>query len=168
MKRSVGLAAASLVGALALAACGSSSGSKGGGASTTSTTKASTTSSTSAAGATATLQLADTSLTKVVAGSDGKVLYLYKPDGTAEVSTVPAAILKAWPPAVVTTTPTVGAGLDKSLVSIGTQPNGQKWVRYNGHLLYVFTGAAAPGDINGNGLGGVWYAVTAAGDAVAS
>ena len=98
MKRSVGLAAASLVGALALAACGSSSGSKGGGASTTSTTKSSSTSSTSGASATATLQLADTSLTKVIAGSDGKVLYLYKPDGTAEASTVPAAILKAWPP----------------------------------------------------------------------
>ena len=37
-----------------------------------------------------TLQLVDTSLGKVIAGADGKVLYLYKPDGTAEVSTVPA------------------------------------------------------------------------------
>ena len=53
-------------------------------------------------------------------------------------------------------------------MSTGTQPNGTKWVRYNGHLLYGFTGDAAPGDINGNGIGGIWYAVTAAGDAVAS
>jgi len=168
MKRKVRLAAVGLVGALALAACGSSGGSKSGGASTSSTTKSSTTSSTAAAGATITLQLVDTSLTKVIAGSDGKVLYLYKPDGQAQVSTVPAAILGAWPPVKATATPTVGAGLDKSLVSTGTQPNGEKWVRYNGHLLYGFTGDAAPGDINGNGLGGVWYAVTAAGDAVAS
>lgn len=169
MKRNVRLVAASLIGAVALVACGSSSGSKGGSAAdTSSTTKSSATSSTSAPGAEDTLQLVDTSLTKVIAGADGKVLYLYKPDGDAEVSTVPAGILGAWPPVVVKTAPTVGAGLDQSLVSTGTQPNGMKWVRYNGHLLYGFTGDAAPGDINGNGAANVWYAVTAAGDAVAS
>ena len=110
----------------------------------------------------------DTSLGKVIAGADGKVLYLYTPDGDAEVSTVPAGILGIWPPVVAKTAPTVGTGLDQSLVSTGTQPSGMKWVRYNGHLLYGFTGDAAPGDINGNGAGGIWYAVTAAGAAVAS
>jgi predicted lipoprotein with Yx(FWY)xxD motif len=169
MKRNVRLVAVSLIGALALVACGSSSGSKSDDAAdTTSTTEPAATSSTSAPGAEDTLQLVDTSLTKVIAGADGKVLYLYKPDGAAEASTVPAGILGAWPPVVVKTAPTVGAGLEQSLVSTGTQPNGMKWVRYNGHLLYGFTGDAAPGDINGNGVGGVWYAVTAAGDAVAS
>ena len=97
------------------------------------------------------------------------MLYLYKPDGTAEVSTVPAG-----DPRRVA----AGGGEDRadrrhrprpeSIVSTGTQPNGMKWVRYNGHLLYGFTGDAAPGDTNGNGVGGIWYAVTAAGDAVAS
>jgi|1185.fasta_scaffold532943_2 predicted lipoprotein with Yx(FWY)xxD motif len=169
MKRNVWLAAASLIGLVTLTACGSSGGSKSdSGADTTSTTKSAETSSTTAAGAEDTLQLVDTSLGKVIAGADGKVLYLYKPDGTAEVSTVPAGILGAWPPVVVKTAPTVGTGLDQSLVSAGAQPNGMKWVRYNDHLLYGFTGDAAPGDINGNGVGGIWYAVTAAGDAVAS
>jgi len=153
-------------GALTLTACGSSGGSTGASSgSTTTTTEASTSTST---GEQATLRVADTSLGKVVAGADGKVLYLYKPDGTAEVSTVSEGLLGAWPPVVVTTTPTVGTGLDASLVSTGTQPDGAKWVRYNGHLLYGFTGDAAPGDTNGNGLGGVWFAVTTAGDPVGS
>jgi len=169
MKRNVWLVAASLIGVVALTACGSSGGSKSdSGADTTSTTKSEATSSTSAPGAENTLQLVDTSLGKVIAGADGKVLYLYKPDGTAEVRTVPAGILGAWPPVVVKTAPTAGTGLDQSLVSTGTQPNGMKWVRYNDHLLYGFTGDAAPGDTNGNGVGGIWFAVTAAGDAVAS
>jgi len=158
-----------VIGILALAACGSSGGSKSGGsADTSSTTKSTTTSSTAAAGAKVTLQLVDTSLGKVIAGADGKVLYLYKPDGTAEQSTVPSAILGAWPPVVVTSAPTVGTGLEQSKVSTGAQADGAKWVRYNDHLLYGFTGDAAPGDTNGNGIGGIWFAVTAAGDAVAA
>jgi predicted lipoprotein with Yx(FWY)xxD motif len=169
MLRSTRSVAVIVIGVAALAACGSSSGSKsGGGADTSSTTKSDATSSTTAPGAADTLQLVDTSLGKVIAGADGKVLYLYKPDGTAEQSTVPAGILGAWPPVVVKTAPTVGAGLDQSKVSAAAQSNGMKWVRYNGHLLYGFTGDASPGDTNGNGIGSVWYAVTAAGDAVGS
>jgi predicted lipoprotein with Yx(FWY)xxD motif len=169
MNRKVGMVATIVVGAVALVACGSSGGSKSdSGADTTSTTKSADTSSTTAPGAKATLQLVDTSLGKVVAGADGKVLYLYKPDGTSEQSTVPAGILAIWPPLVAKTAPTVGTGLQQSLVSTGTQPSGAKWVRYNGHLLYGFTSDAAPGDTNGNGLGNVWYAVTADGNAVGS
>src|SRR6478735_2900654 len=170
MKRNVRVAVAALIGVIAFAACGSS-GSKGGAnkeADTTSTTAASATSSTTAPGAKDTLQLVDTSLGKVIAGADGKVLYLYTPDGTAAVSTVPAAVLQAWPPVVVKAAPTVGTGLDQSKVSTGTQPSGAKWVRYNGHLLYGFTGDASPGDINGNGISGVWHAVNASGDAIMS
>ena len=170
MPRNVRLTLVALVGVAALAACGSS-GSKsgaGGEADTSSTTRSSDTSSTTAPGAKPTLQLVDTSIGKVVAGADGKVLYLYQPDGGAEVSTVPAGILGAWPPVVAKSAPTVGTGLEQSKVSTGTQPDGMKWVRYNDHLLYGFTGDASPGDTNGNGIGGVWHAVTAAGDAVAS
>jgi predicted lipoprotein with Yx(FWY)xxD motif len=166
MKRNVRVAVAALIGVIALAACGSSGGSTSSGngeADTTSTTAASATSSTTAPGAKDTLHLG-----KVIAGADGKVLYLYTPDGTAEVSTVPAAVLQAWPPVVVKVAPTVGTGLDASKVGTGTQPSGAKWVRYNGHLLYGFTGDASPGDINGNGISGVWHAVNASGDAIMS
>jgi predicted lipoprotein with Yx(FWY)xxD motif len=158
-----------LAGALALAACGSSGSTSGGGdvADTSSTSRpAGASSSTTAPGARPTLQLVDTSLGKVIGDAQGKVLYLYEPDGTAAVSTVPAPILQAWPPVVVKSAPTVGAGLDPAKVSTGRQPDGFTWVRYNGHLLYGFTGDAAPGDTNGNRINDVWFAVTAAGEAV--
>ena len=104
---------------------------------------------------------------KVVADSAGKVLYLYVPDGTATVSTVPAGVLTLWPPVQATAVPTLGPGLTAKS-STGAQPNGQQWVLYNGHLLYGYTGDTKAGDVNGNALGNVWYAVTAAGEPVQS
>ena len=37
-------------------------------------------------------------------------------------------------------------------------------VAYNGHLLYTFVGDKAAGDANGQGLGNIWFAVSASGD----
>ena len=160
-----------LVGVAVLAtACGSSGGSKGGGAYGSSTTKPSKSASSSTEPAPAgqtTLQLVDTALGKVVANSDGMVLYLYVPDGTSPTSKVSAALLVAWPPLKATETVTLGAGLTKKAAT-PSQSNGEKWVSYNDHLLYTFSGDAAPGDVNGNALASVWYAVTAAGEPVQS
>ncbi len=160
-----------VVGVAVLAsACGSSSGSKGGGVYGSTPTKPSKSASSSTAAAPAgqtTLQLADTTLGKVVANSKGMVLYLYVPDGTSPTSKVPAGVLAAWPPLKATESVTLGAGLTKKAAT-PEQANGEKWVSYNGHLLYTFTGDAAPGDVNGNALGDVWYAVTAAGEPVQS
>lgn len=150
--------------AVVVAACGSSGASKAGSGdgSTTSSTTSGSTDATST-----TLQLVKTTLGKVVADSDGKVLYLYVPDGTSTVSTVSAGTLAAWPPVQATGVPTLGPGLTAKS-STGAQPNGEEWVMYNGHLLYGFTGDTKAGDVTGNGLGSVWYAVTAAGEPVQS
>ena len=159
--------------AVVIAACGSSSGSsKSGGAygKNTSSTTAPATSSTSKPSTDATsttLQLETTSLGKVVADSQGKTLYMYVPDGTSTVSKVGASVLATWPPVQATGVPTLGPGLTAKSSS-GTQPNGQKWVLYNGHLLYSFVGDSKAGDVKGNGLASVWYAVTAAGEPVPS
>jgi predicted lipoprotein with Yx(FWY)xxD motif len=152
---------------VAVAACGSSGGSKGGGSSTTTRAKTSTSTAGSTDATSTTLQVEDTALGKVVADSAGKTLYEYVPDGSGTQSKVPANLLAAWPPVQATQTPTLGPGLTKK-AGTATQPNGQQWVTYNGHLLYAFTGDTKPGDVNGNGLGNVWYALTPAGDPVQS
>lgn len=151
--------------AVVFAACGSSASSKP-------TEKKAPDTSSSTAGASTdptstTLQLVDTTLGKLVADSAGKVLYLFVPDGASTESKVPAGILGAWPPVQATGVPTLGPGLTAKS-STGTQPNGEKWVMYNGHLLYGFTGDAKAGDVNGNALNDVWFAVTAAGEPVQS
>lgn len=154
--------------ALVIAACGSSGGSKGSGAYGGSTKKTTTTTAGASTDPTSTtLQLVDTKLGKVVADSAGKTLYLYVPDGTGTVSKVSAGTLGAWPPVQADGTPTVGPGLTAK-PSAAKQPNGEEWVAYNGHLLYGFTGDSKAGDVNGNALGNVWYAVTATGEPVQS
>ena len=159
--------------AVLLAAC--SSGGSGGywGSSSSSrsrygtgTTQKSTPTKSSAAGG-ATVQVGDTSLGQVLTDSAGKTLYLYaNDDGTT--SKVPAGVLAAWPPVQASGTPTVGAGLDAAKLTTAKQANGQTWVAYNGHLVYTFTGDATAGDVKGQGLANVWYAVTPQGDQLAS
>ncbi len=155
--------------AIAVAACGSSSGSAAKTPASKPSTKPASSSTTSGASdsTSTTLQLVSTPLGKVVADSAGKVLYLYVPDGTATVSTVPAGVLTLWPPVQATGVPTLGPGLTAKS-STGAQPNGQQWVLYNGHLLYGYNGDTKAGDVNGNAIGNVWYAVTAAGGPVQS
>lgn len=155
--------------AIAMTACGSSSGSVSKSPASTPSIKPASSSTTSGSTdrSSTTLQLVRTPLGKLVADSAGKVLYLYVPDGTATVSTVPAGVLTLWPPVKATQAPTLGPGLTAKS-STGAQPNGQQWVLYNGHLLYGFTGDTKAGDVNGNAIGNVWYAVTAAGEPVQS
>ena len=152
--------------AIGVAACGSSGSTARTPASTPSSKPASSTTGSSDPSST-TLALVSTPLGKVVANSAGKVLYLYVPDGTATVSTVPAGVLALWPPVQATGVPTLGPGLTAKS-STGAQPNGQQWVLYNSHLLYGYTGDTKAGDVNGNAIGNVWYAVTAAGEPVQS
>jgi predicted lipoprotein with Yx(FWY)xxD motif len=108
-----------------------------------------------------------TSLGNVLTNSAGRTLYLYKPD-TGATSQVPAGVLAAWPPLVAKGTPSAGTGLDAAKVTVATQPNGAKWVAYNGHLLYTYVGDNAAGDTTGQGLGGVWYVVSPQGNAITS
>lgn len=156
---------------LATVACGSSSGSSADKKATPDSSSAAPGSSSTTGGSpdatSTTLALVSTPLGKVVADSAGKVLYLYVPDGTSTVSKVPPPVLTVWPPVQATGVPTLGPGLTAPS-STGAQPNGQQWVLYNGHLLYGYSGDTKPGDVNGNAIGNVWYAVTAAGEPVQS
>ncbi|MGZ4675153.1 MAG: COG4315 family predicted lipoprotein [Acidimicrobiia bacterium] len=149
----------------AVAACGSSGGSKSGGSSKSTPTSKPATGSTDATSTT--LQVESTAIGKVVANSKGLTLYEFVPDGSSTTSKVPENLLSAWPPLQATQPPTLGPGLTAT-VGTATQPNGQDWVVYNGHLLYAYSGDAKAGDINGNGLGNIWYALTPAGEPVQS
>jgi hypothetical protein len=43
------------------------------------------------------------------------------------------------------------------------RPDGVTQVTYDGLLLYTFSGDSGPGQSNGQGVQGVWFAVTPAG-----
>lgn len=159
-----------VAGALALSACGSDSNSNDSKAKTPSTpastaAKTPSTPATTAAAAAATIKAGDTSLGKVAVDATGKTLYLFAND-TGTTSAVPANILTAWPPIKATGTPVAGAGIDASKLGVAMQANGENWVTYGGHVVYMFSGDSAPGDTTGQGLGNVWYVISASGDKI--
>jgi predicted lipoprotein with Yx(FWY)xxD motif len=162
-----------LAGALVISACGDDD--DNGDSQSTETSRQSSASrpspssepaTTEAAGAPATVRAGSTTqYGEVAVDADGKSLYLFAND-TGTTSAVPEGVLAAWPPIIAEGEPTAGEGIDASKLGVAEQPNGERWVTYNDHILYRFTGDTAPGDTNGQGLGMVWYLVSAEGERI--
>jgi predicted lipoprotein with Yx(FWY)xxD motif len=145
--------------ALGLAACG------GGGSGATAASAPPQT----ASGHTATVGTSNAgSLGTILVDSKGRTLYLFKKDSGTK-STCFGACASAWPPLRATGKPTVGSGAKASLVGTTARSDGKPQVTYNGHPLYLFSGDQNPGEVNGEGtnaFGGLWYAVSPAGNQI--
>jgi len=146
------LMAATALGAIGLTACGSGSTYGGPAAAPgTATTNVPAT----------TVATRDSSLGSVLV--DGKQLTLYGLTNDADgTSTCVDACAAAWPPLTITGT-TLPAGLDASVFSVVSRPDGTHQLKAGKWPLYRYVGDAAPGDVNGQGSGGVWFVVTPTG-----
>jgi predicted lipoprotein with Yx(FWY)xxD motif len=73
-----------------------------------------------------------------------------------------------WPPVLVKggAMPTVGAGLTAAKLGTIRRPGGQTQVTYNGLPLYRYSADKKSGQVHGEGVGGVWFAVSSAGKIV--
>jgi predicted lipoprotein with Yx(FWY)xxD motif len=159
------LAASGAAAVIALAACGSSSGngygsgSGGGAPATTAQAQGGGGSATTAALSTA----SSNTLGTIVADSKNRTVYLYTKDTqNSGTSTCTGSCATNWPPVPASGTPTV-KGIDQSLVGSITRADGTKQLTLAGWPLYEFAGDSASGDVNGQGKGGVWFAVTPTG-----
>lgn len=158
--RSIVLGATLAAAAMVLAACsnGSSSaaaaGAYGGGSTSTS----------SAGGATtATVGTADVGqLGTVLVDGTGRTLYIFKND-TGTSSTCSGDCAATWPALVTSGAASAGMGVKSAILGTTTRDDGTTQVTYAGHPVYLYSGDTAAGDANGQGIGGVWFAVTAAG-----
>ena len=150
-----------------LAACGDDSDDDeaGGTGPTTTTTTAARSTTTAAADEQETVAVAETSLGEVLVDADGRTVYMFARDsgGTSQCR---GPCAQTWPPVVASGEPTAGAGLDATKVGTTTRDDGTRQVTYNGHPLYRYAPDQAPGDTEGHGVGGVWFAVTPTGEAV--
>lgn len=170
MKRTTLLTAAAAVAlSLVLASCGSSSGygddddssSSSGSSDTTAAATADAPAAETAGASVALSEVGD--LGEVLVDAEGFTLYLFaQDDGTTSACSGPC--LDSWPPAVADGEPEAGEGVDASLLSVADGAAPDQLV-YNGHLLYRFSGDAAPGDANGAEIPS-WNAVDADGNAV--
>ncbi len=132
---------------------------------TTTAAKPTTTAAAAPASATSLALHTDPTLGPILVDSQGFTMYLFTKDtGTTSVCTDKCA--QAWPAALVTGTPTAGPGLDASKLTASAQPDGSMQLTYNGHLLYRYAPDKAAGDTTGQGVGGVWFVLDAAGNQV--
>jgi predicted lipoprotein with Yx(FWY)xxD motif len=116
---------------------------------------------TPAPAASASVKLADSPLGKIIVDADGRTLYAFTKDTNA-TPTCTDACAKAWPASTVSGQPVAGTGIAATLKSV-TSPAGGSMIVAGKWPLYRFAGDAAPGETNGQGSGGVWFAVAADG-----
>jgi predicted lipoprotein with Yx(FWY)xxD motif len=92
----------------------------------------------------------------ILTNAQGMTLYYFKLD-TATTAACTGACTGNWPPILFTGSgsPTSATTLPGTL-SVVTDANGQQ-VEYNGHPLYTYSQDTAPGQTNGEGVGGKWF-----------
>ena len=90
--------------------------------------------------------------------ADGLSLYIFTPDAPG-VSNCSGGCAEAWPPLTVEAgaRPSQEPGVSGALGVITRDDDGSQPVTYNDQPLYFYRDDAAPGDINGQGVGDVWY-----------
>ena len=109
-----------------------------------------------------TIKIADSDLGQILVSRKGLTLYAFDADSGTDATACGSGCDSTWP-ALTSKKVKVGKGLDASLIA----SNSSNHVSYNGHLLYTYAGDSAPGDTNGDGVGGVWHAVGADGNPLA-
>lgn len=104
------------------------------------------------------LATASTTIGTVVT-SEGYTLYRFSKD-TAKPSatTCVGPCATAWPPLLGDGVPAVD-GLSADLVGTVGRPDGGQQLTLGGWPLYRFAKDTAPGDVNGQGVGGTWQAI---------
>ena len=115
----------------------------------------------------ATVGVENSSLGKILDDAQGRTLYLFQRDSGTK-SACFGACATNWPP-LRSAKPTVGSGANASMTGTTKRSDGKPQVTYNGHPLYTFKGDGSPGDTSGQGInafGGLWYAVSPAGQQV--
>ncbi|HET8841754.1 MAG TPA: hypothetical protein VFN35_09815 [Ktedonobacteraceae bacterium] len=95
----------------------------------------------------------------ILTNAQSMTLYYFTPDTTTKTACTGQCV-QNWPPlmAAGTGTPTADAPLTATLTAVDAGNGSQ--VECNGHLLYTFAADKAPGDVNGEGVGGKWFVAT--------
>lgn len=160
-------AVAALLLTFAVAGCSSPGGGSGGSGGAYGQSSESSAPSESAASGAATLMVADSTLGEIVVDADGKTLYMFDTDtqGSGE-SSCTGECLTNWPPLTTEGDAPAVQGVTGEVGTI-TTADGSQQVTLNGWPLYYFAGDAAAGDVNGQGVGGIWWVLSPAGERMA-
>jgi predicted lipoprotein with Yx(FWY)xxD motif len=115
------------------------------------------------ADANAIVRSAETALGTVLVDNAGMTLYMFLNDAGGE-STCTGECLTNWPAVTVEDPAALNVGdLDPALFSTVDNPEAGTMLKIGDWPLYRFAGDAAPGDVNGQAVGGVWWVVNPSG-----
>ncbi|MFD5625329.1 MULTISPECIES: SCO0930 family lipoprotein [unclassified Streptomyces] len=111
----------------------------------------------------------DAKLGEIVVDKNGLTVYRFTKD-TAwpdSISACTGACLEKWPAVAPVEEPDVkGLDIDSDGLMPFTRSDGIKQMALDCWPIYTFSGDEAPGDTNGQGVGGTWYAVSPEGKLV--
>lgn len=115
----------------------------------------------------AAVKLRNSKLGRILVNAQGRTLYLFLEDGGGKSSCYGPCV-RVWPPALVAdAAPRAGPGLiARKLSTVARRGSKLRQLVYNGHPLYTTDADAEPGDTNGQGVFGTWFAMSAAGKQV--
>ena len=97
---------------------------------------------------------------RILVNARGMTLYLYTPDKPNK-SVCTGACAKAWPPLLVSKgmkVPATMAGISGKF-GVAMRAGGARQLTYDGAPLYTWIKDKKPGDMTGQGVGGVWWTV---------
>ncbi|WKN41742.1 fasciclin domain-containing protein [Tunicatimonas pelagia] len=92
---------------------------------------------------------------EILVDAEGNTLYLFTPDVNGE-SACTGGCVERWP-VFYAEELTVGSGLNTTDFGTITREDGSPQTTYKGWPLYFFQNDTAPGDVEGDGLGDVWF-----------
>jgi predicted lipoprotein with Yx(FWY)xxD motif len=100
----------------------------------------------------------------IVVNAVGKSLYHYSPEKKNTVKCTGACSTE-WLPLLVTAgaKPVAGTGVVAAKLGTVKRPDGKLQVTYAGLPLYMYAGDTKAGDVNGQGLGGLWHLIAPSG-----
>jgi len=151
-----------LAAVVVLTACGSGGSKKSSATTAVPTTEAVATTvaspTSSQPNAAAIVKTASTSLGTILVSGQGRTLY-HRTDETATHIVCTGQCAVTWPPFLGEGTTGVGNGLPP--LTTVKRPDGTSQVVAGGQPLYTYAGDSKPGDVNGQGIGGIWFVIKA-------
>lgn len=110
----------------------------------------------------------DAKLGDIVVDKNGMTVYRFIKDKAwpKSVSNCTGACLEKWPAVAEVGADDTKGVKKKGLMGFTRPDNGAKQMTVNCWPIYTFSGDKAPGDTNGQGVGGTWYAVSPEGKLV--
>ena len=109
------------------------------------------------------IKVASTKFGKIVVNGRGMSAYFYDLDKANSGKSVCSGVcLTYWPPILSATSKPTASGISGRISTIATS-TGKRQITINGRPIYTYALDKAPGDVNGQGVQGIWHVLSAAG-----